>query len=143
MAEHKSIELTAVEGTSPQAQYDSAIIRGKVRRLRASFALASQASGDTLKLGKLPAGASLIAVAITSSVTLATATLAVGISGATDKYKAAGTHTAVDQPVLHGKASAKDDVALADAETLIATIGTAALPAAGQLVFDILYADRA
>lgn len=143
MANIKSIELAAVAGTAPQQQPDSAIVSGKVRRLRASYALAAQAIGDTLEIGDLPEGASVVAGAITSSVSLATSTLEVGVAGTTGKYRTAATHATADQPVLFGNAAAKDDPALAAGETLIATVGVAALPAAGILVIDILYTTRA
>jgi hypothetical protein len=143
MPNFNSIELAAVLGSAPQAQPDSAVVGGKVRRLRASFNLAAQANGDTLTLGKLPAGASFLMGLITSSVSLATSTLAIGVAGTAGKYRAAAVHTAADAPTPFGVAATKDDAPLAADETLIATIGTAALPGAGQLVIDILYTTRA
>lgn len=144
MANTNSIEIAAVIGTAPQQQPDSAIVAGKVRRLRASYNVAAQGAGDTLTIGKLPAGASFMAGYITASATMgAAATIAIGIAGTTGKYRTAAIHTTVDQPVLFGNAAAKDDPALAADETLIATIAVAALPGAGILIFDILYTTRA
>lgn len=144
MPNTNSIELAAVLGTAPQQQPDSAVVGGKVRRLRASFALAAQASGDTLTLGKIPAGASITRIDMTASASLGTSTVAIGIAGTAAKYRAAATFTTVDVPTSVGPGAAvKDDAALAAEETLIATIGVAALPGAGQLVFDVYYTTRA
>lgn len=144
MPNFNSIELAAVSGTSPQLQPDSAVVSGKVRRLRASFNLAAQAIADTLTLGKLPEGASVARIDMVSSVTLGAATIAIGIAGTPAKYRAAGTFTVVDVPTPVGPGAAvHDDAALAAGETLTATIAAAALPGAGTLGFDIYYTTRA
>lgn len=139
MADHLSTELTAAASAMP----DSALYGAKLRRIRASFTLAAQADGDILVLGTLPIGASLVAIMVTSSVSLGgTATIALGIAGAAGKYRAAATHTPT-VPTLYGLAAAKDDAPLAAEEQVIATIAAAALPASGQLVFDLIYTTRA
>ena len=142
MANQSSIEYAAYSGTAPQAQPDGKLQSGKMRCLQASFnrANSTQAHGDVLTLGQIPAGAIIKAIKMTASVSLATSTVAIGIAGTTAKYRAAGTFTTVDIPTPVGpgavqKAAAANSVA----ETLIATVGVAALPAAGTLVFDIEY----
>lgn len=145
MPNFNSLELaTAKSGTLPQAQPDSALVGGKRRRTRASFTLAAQAAGDTLTLCDLPIGAVVDSIMMTSSVSLGTSTVAVGIAGTTGKYRAAAVFTAVDTPTIVGPgAVAKAAPPLTAPETLIATIAVAALPAAGTLVFDINYVTRA
>lgn len=145
MANTYSTEIAAAKsGTLPQAQPDSALVSGKVRRLRASVVLAAQAIGDTITLGDLPIGANVAYIDMTSSVTLGAATIAIGVAGTAGKYRAAGVFTTVDVPTAVGPgAVAKAAAPLAAPETLIATIAAAALPAAGTLEFDIYYTTRA
>lgn len=146
MANQSSIEFAAYNGTSPQVQPDGKLQAGKVRCLQASFNLASavQANGDVLTLGQIPAGARIKSIKMTSSVSLATSTVAIGIAGSVAKYRAAGTFTTVDIPTIVGPgAVAKAAAANSVAETLIATVAVAALPAAGTLVFEVEYVTAA
>jgi hypothetical protein len=145
MANQSSIEYAAYAGTSPQVQPDSALQNGKIRCLQATFnlALAAQANGDVLTLGQIPANGRVKSIKMTSSVTLATSTVAIGIAGTIAKYRAAAVFTTVDIPTIVGPgAVAKAAAANAVAETLIATVAVAALPAAGTLIFEIEYVTR-
>jgi hypothetical protein len=140
MANTNSVEYAAYSGSSPQVQPDGKLQGGKIRCLQATFALAAQAAADTLTLGQIPANARIKSIKMTSSVTLATSTIAIGIAGTAAKYRAAGTFTVVDVPTAVGPgAAAKAAAANSVAETLIATIAVAALPAAGTLIFDVEY----
>jgi hypothetical protein len=142
MANQSSIEYAAYSGTAPQVQPDGKLQNGKVRCLQASFNLANavQANGDVLTLGQIPAGAIIKTIKMTSSVSLATSTVAIGIAGTAAKYRAAAVFTTVDVPTPVGPgAVAEGGGRERVAETLIATVGVAALPAAGTLVFDIEY----
>jgi hypothetical protein len=142
MANQSSQEYAAYSGTAPQAQPDGKLQSGKIRCLQASFNLASsaQANGDVLTLGQIPANARIKNIRMTSSVSLGTSTVAIGITGTAAKYRAAGTFTVVDVPTNVGPgAAAKLAAANSVAETLIATVSTAALPGAGTLIFDIEY----
>jgi hypothetical protein len=77
---------------------------------------------------------------MTSSVSLATSTVAIGIAGTAAKYRAAAVFTTVDVPTNVGPARwPRRRRRTALAETLIATVTTAALPAAGTLIFEIEY----
>lgn len=147
MTTRYSAETTGhLDGTLPSTPVDSRLHGGKLRRIRASFDLstATFASGDILVLGDMPQGAAFSHGLITASATMgATATIAIGISGATGKYRTAAVFTAVDTPTAFGNAAAKDDVPLAATERLLATIAAAALPAAGILVIDIFYTTSA
>ena len=125
-------------GYKPRA----AVYQARLKRLRATFTYASQATTDTLVIGNLPAGSTFAYGLITTSVSMSTSTLAIGITGTTGKYKAAGSAiTATDTPTLFGIATiaGATDPALSAEEQVIGTIGTAALPASGTLVVDIFY----
>jgi hypothetical protein len=142
MANQSSIEYAAYSGTAPQVQPDGKLQAGKLRCLQASFNLANavQANGDVLTLGQLPANARIKSIKMTSSVTLATSTVAIGIAGTAAKYRAAAVFTTVDVPTIVGPgAVAKAAAANSIAETLIATVAVAALPAAGTLIFEVEY----
>jgi hypothetical protein len=104
MANQSSIEYAAYAGTSPQVQPDSALQSGKVRCLQATFNLANavQANNDVLTLGQIPAGARIKRIRMTSSVSLATSTVAIGIAGTVAKYRAAAVFTTVDVPTNVG-----------------------------------------
>src|SRR4051812_36049461 len=104
MANQSSTEYAAYSGTLPQVQPDSALQTGKIRCLQASFNLASavQANNDVLTLGQIPAGARIKTIKMTSSVSLATSTVTIGIAGTVAKYRAAGVFTTVDVPTPVG-----------------------------------------
>jgi hypothetical protein len=67
-------------------------------------------------------------VLVASATAGASATIAIGVSGATGKYRTAATFTTANTPTLFGNAAAMDDAALTSAETVLATIAVAGLP---------------
>lgn len=111
---------------------DPGDVGGKLRVFNEEVLLGSQPIADIIRIGKLPKGARFIEGTLTSTVSLGTSTLSIGIVGTVTKYRAAAVHTTVDQPVLFG-ATAAVGLELAAEETILATIGTAALPASGTL----------
>ena len=124
-------------GTTPETKVDGGIHGGRLRRFRASFPLAAQASGDDIVLAKVPAGYRFAFGIINGSATFgASATVAIGIAGATGKYRAAAVFTAA-APTLFGVSTATDDAALTAAEDVLLTIGVAALTGAGTAVVDL------
>ena len=145
MATYLSTELagSANQTSVPVGYKPRATVYGaRLKRMRATFTYATQTTSDILQFGNLPAGATFAFGLITTSVSMGTATLAIGISGTTGKYKAAGSAiTATDTPTLFGIATIAGaaDPALTAEETLIGTIGTASLPASGTLVVDTFY----
>lgn len=142
MANQNSIEYAAYSGTAPQQQPDGKLQAGKLRCLQATFnlALSAQANGDVLTIGQLPANARIKSIKMTSSVSLATSTVAIGVAGTAAKYRAAAVFTTVDVSTIVGPgAVAKGAAANSVAETLIATVSTAALPGAGTLIFEVEY----
>lgn len=144
MAAYLSTELggsanqtSAPVGYKPRAT----VYQARLKRMRATFTLASQATTDTLVIGNLPAGATFAFGVLTSSVTLGSSTLAIGISGTAGKYRAAATFTAADTPTFFGTAAQAGaaDPGLSADEQVIGTIAAAALPASGTLVVDLYY----
>lgn len=144
MPEHLSKELTAMAGPAvPVNPTSASSFNARIKRFRATFDLASQASGDELVIVEnLPKEFVVLAALVTTSVSLATATLSIdGTDLATGtktagKYSAARTLTSVETPVLLGKTSGCQD-RMAN-EKITATVGTAALPASGTLVIELL-----
>jgi hypothetical protein len=144
MANYLSTELggsanqtSAPVGYKPRAT----VYNARLKRLRATFTLNTQTTSDTLVVGNLPAGATFAFGNLTSSVSLSTSTVAVGIAGSTGKYRAAAVFTATDTPTPFGTAATVGaaDPALAAEEQVIVTIATASLPASGTLVIDLFY----
>lgn len=141
MREHKSIELKNL------AQSVANSYGGTVRCYTASFNLADvqAAKDDTLLLCVKPQGGVFLAATVCSSVTLGTATLAIDgqtkagedapAASAPGKYAAARTLTTPNQPILFGDAGKNEQTGFE--EKITATVGTAALPASGELVFTV------
>ena len=126
-------------GTNPTTKVSGGVQGGRLRRFRAVITFASQASGDDIVLAKIPAGYTFAFGMINASATFgASATVAIGVSGTTGKYRAAATHTAT-VPTLFGLYTAADDVPLAAAETVLLTVGVAALPSSGSAVVDLYF----
>lgn len=144
MATYLSTELggSANQTAAPVGYKPRATVYGaRLKRMRATITLATQATSDTLVFGILPTGATFAYGVLTSTVSLGTSTLAVGITGTTGKYRAAATFTAVDTPTMFGTAAqvGAADPALSAEETVIGTIAVASLPASGTLVVDLYY----
>lgn len=144
MSAYLSTELggSANQTAAPTGYKPRATVYGaRVKRMRGTFTLASQATTDTLVVGNLPCGATFAYGVITASATLGTSTIAIGTSASTGKYRAAATFTAVDTPTMFGPAAVVGaaDPALAADEQVIVTIATAALPSSGTLVIDLYY----
>jgi len=128
--------LYDVPATKPSA----GVVGGRVRRFRATFSLASQADGDTIVLAKIPAGHTFAYGVINGSATFgSTATVAIGNATDAAKYRAAATFTAA-APTLFGKITASDDTAAStEEETVILTVGAAALPSSGTGEVDLYF----
>lgn len=126
-------------GTTPTTKSDGGIHGGRLRRFRASFTMAAQASGDDMVLARVPAGYRFAFGIINGSATFGgTATVAIGVAGATGKYRAAAIFTAA-APTLFGVSTAADDDALTAEETVLLTIAAASLPGSGTGYVDLYY----
>lgn len=142
MAAYLSTELgkTANQTAAPVGyKPDATAYQGRVRSIRASFTLASQATTDTLVLGNLPAGCTFAGGCVTTDTSLGTSTIAVGITGTTGKYRAAATLTATDTQTLFGTTASLVEAASTAERQVIVTIAVAALPASGNIVFELWY----
>ncbi len=138
MARTYALEVAGF-GTTPETKTDGGIHGGRLRRFRASFNMAAQAAGDDIVLARVPAGYRFAFGIINASATMgASATVAIGISGATGKYRAAAVFTAA-APTLFGVNTAADDDALTAEETVLLTVGTAALPGSGTGYVDLYF----
>jgi len=147
MAQYLSNELagtTTGTTTAAAAGYRSSasVYGARLKRMRATVALASQTTSDTILLGILPTGATFAYGVLNTTVSLGSSTLAIGITGTTGKYRAAGTFTATDTPTFFGTAAQAGNAStLAAEENVIATIAAANLPASGTLVVDLYYSQ--
>ena len=143
MPAYLSTDLTgsANQTSVPVGYKPAATVYGaRLKRLRGSFTMATQTTSDTLVIGNLPAGATFAFGKLTSSVSLGTSTIAVGITGTTGKYRAAAVFTATDTPTDFGTAAqVANSTPLAAEEQVFVTIATASLPASGTLVVDLYY----
>jgi phosphoserine aminotransferase len=137
MAQTYATEVAGL-GTTPVTNSNGAVQGGRIRRFRATIALASQADGDTVVLAQVPAGYAFAYGILNASATLGTSTIAVGIAGTAAKYRAAAVFTAA-APTLFGVSTAVDDAPLAAQEVVILTNTTAALPASGTLIVDLYF----
>lgn len=126
-------------GTTPTGKSNGGVQGGRLRRFRATVTFASQASGDTVTLAYVPAGHVFAFGIINATASFgASATIAIGNSSSTGKYRAAATNTATT-PTMFGLATAADDDALTADETVIMTIAVAALPSSGTAVIDLYF----
>lgn len=137
MAQTYATEVAGL-GTTPVTNSNGAVQGGRIRRFRATIALASQADGDTVVLAQVPAGYAFAYGILNASATLGSSTIAIGIAGTAAKYRAAAVFTAA-APTLFGVSTAVDDAPLAAQEVVILTNTTAALPGSGTLIVDLYF----
>lgn len=145
MAETYSDETDGKLDASGRAQLDSHVYRADLKRIRATIPYDGQADGDTIVLGELPPGAVFSHGTIVASATFgATATLAIGVAGAAEKFRAAATVTNTTFPVTFGLAAASAADPSNTPERIIATVGAAAAPdSSAFMVVDIFYSGDA
>jgi hypothetical protein len=136
MATQSGTQMTLINAGTPP---DPGFVHGGVRVFNEEIALASQPTTDIIEIARLPRGAIPLFGVIETDTSLGAATVAIGIAGATGKYRAAATFTATDTPTLFGVGAGVGG-ALADGETVIVTIAAAALPASGVLRVMFFYA---
>lgn len=117
---------------------DPGFANGTVRSFTETITLATQTTSDTIVIGTLPKGAIPLYGILINSATLSTATVAIGITGSTGKYRAAAVKTSITPEVFGVTAST--GVALTADETVFITIGTASLPSSGTVCVSMFYA---
>lgn len=141
MAQTFSTELAITQASPAGVPSANEGYGARLHRYRASITLASQASGDTIVLANVPAGCVFAGGDIVSSVSLGSATVAIGNSTSAGKYRAAAVFTATDTPTQFGTATAYAGAASSAVEQVLLTVGTAALPSSGQLVIDLYFSS--
>jgi len=128
-------KLNAASAVTP----DPGFVDGTVRSFVEEVTLATQTTSDTINIARLPKGAVVLYGVMTASATLGgTATVAIGIAGATGKYRAAATFTTANTPTFFGVAAGLS-VANASEEEVFITIAAASLPGSGSLKVTIFY----
>jgi hypothetical protein len=142
MAQTNGTNVANLKAT-PFKPISAALNGGRVRAFVETVTLASQASGDTIIVGQLPAGAVFLGIAVNVSATLGTSTLAFGDGTTAAKFGVAGTYTATNVLTWVAVASAfglaSSAAAPAATTDIVATIAVAALPGAGTLNILTLY----
>lgn len=124
----------------PSINASGGVQGGRLRRYRATVPYAGQAAADDVVLARVPAGYTFAYGVITASATAgAAATLAIGVTGATGKYRAAAVFTAANTPTLFGVAAAVGEAAPAGVTEVKLTIAEAALPTSSNFVVVDLY----
>jgi hypothetical protein len=130
--------MALLRNTVPQSLPDVGQVHGRVRIFNSIVTLAAQTTSDTIEVAKLPKGARVLYGMLTTSVSLGTSTVAVGITGTTGKYRAAAVFTATDTPTAFGVATVLG-VKLAAEEIVFLTIAVATLPGSGTLLVSFFY----
>jgi len=155
MAAFYTLELNGVSGTSgTTGTVDGLPViksvatlgsQARLRVARGSYTLTGTGvtTADTLNIAIMPSGAIFQWGQIASGVSLATSTVAIGITGTTGKYRAAAVFTAVDTPTPFGVAAIMaNQTPLTGDERIIGTIAVATLPVTGQsLVIQMVYSN--
>lgn len=112
---------------------------GTVRCFVEEVTMAAQTTSDTIVVAKLPKGAiPLFGILINSATMGASATVAIGITGNTGKYRAAATKTSIT-PEVFGVTAGLGEPLAADEEVFV-TIGAASLPSSGTFRVMMFYA---
>ncbi|MDZ4737688.1 MAG: hypothetical protein SGJ07_15200 [Rhodospirillaceae bacterium] len=113
-------------------------VHGRVRVFNETVTLATQTTSDTIEIARLPKGARVLYGVLNTDTSLGSSTVAIGITGATGKYRAAAAFTATNTPTLFG-VNAGVGVGTAAEETVIITIAAASFPGSGTLKVMIFY----
>lgn len=111
---------------------------GNVRCFAETVTFATQTTGDTIEVALLPKGAVFLYGVLNNDTSTSTATVSVGHTGSTVKYRAALAKTTTT-PEIFGVTAATNTAETAD-RTVFLTIGTASLPTSGTMVITMVYA---
>lgn len=138
MATQYGTQMGRLRNTLPVDLPMAGDIHGRVRVFNEKVVLASQPTSDTIEVARMPKGARVLYGIVSSTISLGSSTLAIGIAGTTGKYRAGAVFTAVDTPTLFAPAAVAGEPLTAE-EIVILTIGAAALPASGTLRVMLFY----
>lgn len=112
---------------------------GKVRVFSEQFVYAAQASGSTITVATLPAGALPLSIQLITDTSTGSATLAFGDGTTAAKFVAASAYTTTDTPVEAMKTAPALTVLTAPTSVVITT-AAASLPASGNLCVQTYFA---
>ena len=114
------------------AKLDPVAQGGRIRSASGTLTYAAQAAGSYSfdSALKLPIGANVVGATISTSTTTGTASIALGITGTTAKYKAAAAVTALTAANVAVPHAALLEPLTAEEEVIV-TSASAALPTAG------------
>ncbi len=139
MATTYALEVSPQYATPP-GKSPGTVQGGRLRRWRATIIMAAQASGDDIVLANIPAGHTFAFGILNPGAAMGgTATVAIGVAGATGKYRTAAIANAVGPVIFGNAAGAAADPLGTTGEQVRLTIAAAALPGAGTVVVDLYY----
>jgi hypothetical protein len=137
-----STELAGIAST-PAVKATSGAYGARMQRFRATIALASQTTSDTIVVAVVPAGYTFAFGILTTDTSLGSTTVSVGITGSTAKYRALAVFTATATPTFFGNsATIGSATALTADETIFLTLAAATAPASGILVVDMYFSRQ-
>lgn len=142
MAQTYSSELSGIASTPVVKPSATAAYGARLRRYRASIVLASQVfgAGNEVILAKVPAGLTFAFGILNTDTSLGTSTVSIGTAATPAKYNnAAQTLTSTNTPTLFAAAAQEEQAALTGEEQIQMLVGTANLPASGNLVVDLYF----
>jgi len=134
-------KATDVFNTNPPVKASPAAHGGRFRVVSDTVTMATQTTSDTIVLfgGKLPVGAQVLYGILTTTDSLGSSQIAIGITGTTGKYRAAATFTSTNTPTLFGVAAGLLTPLTAEEQVFI-TISAANMPSSGTLHVQLFYA---
>jgi hypothetical protein len=127
-------ETVIAAGNNPPVNF----VGGRVRVFNEQFVYAAQASGSTITVATIPAGAVPLFFVLNTDTSTGSATIAVGDGTTAALYGAAAAYTTTNTPTLIGK-TATALTALTAQGSVVLTTAAAALPASGNLSFQSYY----
>ena len=143
--------LTGNTGGAVQSLPNVTLVGARERVFVANITLASQASGSTIGIARIPLGGTITNIQLTTDTSLSTAQISIGDSNSAAIYAAAQTLTSVNTPTNVGLAATRGSlittgydcvsaVASKSYEDVVLVTSVAALPSSGNLVIIITYA---
>lgn len=141
MADFYALEFVGVaDGTVPAQLADGRAVNSKVRSIRATKTATALAAADRMYLGRLPRGAIVTEILVTTDTSFGTTTLSIGTTATPAKYLNGVTNTVTERPVILGpRATAAVLAPLAADEDIWLTVATATLAGATVAAFVIRY----
>lgn len=137
MANFNGVQMAKILA-SPPKKPDVTYVGGRLRVFNEQVVFNGQAIGDTITVGRIPKGAIPLFFIINTDTSTGTATLAIGDGTTANRFAAAATRTTVNAPQMRGD-QAPGATELTDETDIVLTVGSAALPASGNLSLQTVY----